>query len=92
MFMERAGTGGSIFRNLYRDFLIESYEQTQIEAYKFGAEAFTEIALKWKTVSELFEQIAKTKEIKYVHEASELLKELSSLEKNAMQELLNVVQ
>ena len=28
MLMERAGTGGSIFRNIYRDFLKEAYELT----------------------------------------------------------------
>lgn len=29
MLMEKAGTGGSIFRNIYRDFLKEAYELTE---------------------------------------------------------------
>ena len=34
MLMERAGTGGALFRNLYRDFLKESYELLKLDVLK----------------------------------------------------------
>jgi Domain of unknown function (DUF4872) len=32
--MEKAGTGGALFRNLYRDFLKECYELLKLEKLK----------------------------------------------------------
>jgi hypothetical protein len=31
MLMEKAGTGGALFRNLYRDFLLESYQILKLD-------------------------------------------------------------
>ena len=88
--MEKAGTGGSLFRNLYRDFLKESYALLNLEPLKQGYEAFKEIALLWSSVSELFEKIGETKDFKYIEQASIILKEISEKEKNTMELLLNV--
>ncbi|WGQ11180.1 BtrH N-terminal domain-containing protein [Pedobacter gandavensis] len=90
MLMEKAGTGGALFRNLYRDFLKESYELLHLEQLKAGYEAFIEIASLWTFLSELFEKISQTKDIKYVQEASEILKIIAGKEKNAMEVLATI--
>lgn len=85
--MEKAGTGGALFRNLYRDFLKESYELLKLEKLKIGYEAFVEIAELWTTISRLFEKVSQTKDIAYIAEASEILKILSEKEKKTMEML-----
>lgn len=87
LLMEKAGTGGALFRNLYRDFLKESYELLQLDLLKAGYEAFKEIAELWTKVSQLFEKVSQTKEIIYIHQASDILKTLSEKEKKAMETL-----
>lgn len=89
MLMERAGTGGSIFRNLYRDFLKESYELLKIEEIKYAHNDFKEIAKLWKNVSDLFHKVGETSYIRYINEASEILLELSEKERIAMEKLKN---
>lgn len=88
--MEKAGTGGAIFRNLYRDFLKESYELLKLEKLKEGYEAFVEIASLWSSVIELFEKVGQTKDFKYIQEASVLLKTLSEKERKAMDNLASL--
>lgn len=87
LLMEKAGTGGALFRNLYRDFLKESYELLQLDQIKKGYEAFSEIAELWTGVSRLFEKVSQTKEMIYIHQASDILKTLSEKEKKAMETL-----
>ncbi len=60
MLMERAGTGGSIFRNLYRDFLKESYGLLKIEKINEVHKDFIKIAKLWKGVSNLFNKAGET--------------------------------
>lgn len=88
--MEKAGTGGALFRNLYRDFLNESYELLHIDKLKTAHEAFTEIALLWTSVSQLFEKAGQTKDIKYIHQASDILKTVSVKEKKTMEVLATI--
>ena len=88
MLMEKAGTGGALFRNLYRDFLKESYEILKLDKLKKGHEAFIEIASLWKTVSDLFEAVGDTKDFEYIRQASDILKLISDKEKRAMEMLL----
>ncbi|WP_316838424.1 BtrH N-terminal domain-containing protein [Pedobacter gandavensis] len=83
--MEKAGTGGALFRNLYRDFLKESYDLLQIDEIKCGQEAFVEIAELWTSVVQLFEKVSHTKDFKYILQASDILKSISSKEKQAME-------
>ncbi len=85
MIMERAGTGGALFRNLYRDFLKEAYELTGIKAVGEAHEAFVTIARNWSEVIGLFEKVAETGDREYVLQASERLKSLSKEEKSAVQ-------
>ncbi len=85
--MERAGTGGSLFRNLYRDFLKESYELLKIKAIKEAYVDFEEIAKRWKNVSDLFHKAGETLDEKYINQASEILLDLGVRERTAMEKL-----
>lgn len=88
--MEKAGTGGALFRNLYRDFLKESYDLLKLDKLKTGHEAFVEIAALWSSVSQLFEIVSQTKDFKYIQQASEILKTISDKEKKTMEILATI--
>jgi hypothetical protein len=90
MLMEKAGTGGALFRNLYRDFLEECYDLLKMDKLKQGHEAFAEIAILWNTVSDLFNKVSETKDFKYILQASEILKLISNKEKLAMEILIEL--
>ena len=90
MMMEKAGTGGALFRNLYRDFLKESHNLLQLDQLKKGYEAFTEIAELWTNVSQLFEKVGQTKNLKYLQQASDILKTISEKEKKTMEILATI--
>jgi hypothetical protein len=90
MLMERAGTGGALFRNLYRDFLKESYELLNLDIIKQAHQEFVEIANLWTQVSNLFIKVSETKDIKYINLASDLLKQLSTKERKSMELLLTI--
>jgi hypothetical protein len=90
MLMEKAGTGGALFRNLYRDFLKESYELLKLEKLKTGHEAFVEIAELWTSVSGLFGKVSQTKDFKYIQQASDILKIISEKEKKTMELLATI--
>ena len=77
--MEKAGTGGALFRNLYRDFLEKSFDLLQIDKLKY--KAFIEIAELWTSISQLFEKVSQTKDFKYIDQASNLLKEVADKER-----------
>ena len=90
MIMERAGTGGALFRNLYRDFLKESYELLKIDTIKQAHTEFIDIANLWTEVSNLFLQVSKTKDRQFIQRASDILIKLSTTEKNAMEKLVEI--
>ena len=85
--MERAGTGGALFRNMYRDFLKESAEIMGVSALYVASEEYTEIAELWEQVAHLFDKTGETEDISYVEQASELLIELSMKEQASMTKL-----
>jgi len=87
MLMERAGTGGSIFRNLYRDFLKESYDLLKMDGISEAYKDFKEIAIQWKMVSELFYTVGETGDMKYIEEASGILLDIAEKERLAMEKL-----
>ena len=92
MLMEKAGTGGALFRNLYRDFLKESFQILEIEEIGKSYEMFVEIAKLWREISILFIRAGNSKSIEYINKASKILMELADKEKRAMNILLNVCQ
>lgn len=87
LIMEKGGTGGSLFRNLYRDFLQESGEIMESDELIIASKEYDCIAKKWKNVSDLFNEIGETKNIKYVNDVSKVLTELSKKEKTTMEKL-----
>lgn len=87
MLMERSGTGGSLFRNLFRDFLKESAELLKSTELKEAYNDYSKIADQWKKVSDLFYDAGETNEIQYINKASNLLIEIAENEKKTMQKL-----
>ena len=81
MLMERAGTGGSLFRNFYRDFLLEAYELTALSELQAASRAFGEIAILWKRVAEHLFEAGRTSNVQHIKRASELLTDISGQEK-----------
>lgn len=88
--MEKAGTGGALFRNLYRDFLLESYNITQIELLHDAYQDFIGIAQLWTDVVNCFEKAGTTQEAQHINDASEILVELSEKERSTMQKLVHL--
>ncbi|NAS23525.1 DUF4872 domain-containing protein [Herbidospora sp. NEAU-GS84] len=56
LLMERAGTGGALFRNLYRDFLGECLETVDRPEIRTAHELYAEAAARWTEVAALIEQ------------------------------------
>lgn len=91
MLMERAGTGGALFRNLYRDFLWEAAEQLNIDRLGGIGDKFNRIARNWTQVSRFLHQAGEKEDASAIREASSLLVELSQLEHSAMSSLQRIV-
>lgn len=89
--MERGGTGGSLFRNIYRDFLKEASLILASKELEEASNTYGEIAILWKQVADLFEKVGQTKEVTYLNQASEILVELSEKEKNTMENLKKIL-
>jgi len=87
MLMEKAGTGGAFFRNLYRDFLKEAYEVTGIESIHQAYIEFTNIAKLWTKVANLIDQAGKRNDENSVNQAANILVELSEKEFKVMKML-----
>lgn len=90
LMMEKAGTGGAIFRNLYRDFLLESYELTKDPIFKNSHLQFKEIADHWTKIAYLFDSLGKKGEELLLSEIKVLLHSVADLEYNTMKELLKL--
>lgn len=86
--MERAGTGGALFRNLYRDFLTECQDllgdASGADLMQQGKDCFAESAVLWTRVAQLIENSGATGDSHHLTEASELLEDIASLETTAM--------
>jgi hypothetical protein len=83
--MERAGTGGALFRNIYRDFLHESHTLTQNKKIELAYSHYIAIADLWIKVSSLFKRVGETKDIEYLKQASNILRLLADKERIAME-------
>lgn len=90
MLMERAGTGGSLFRNLYRDFLYESAEILSSKDLKNCANEFRTIASHWNNVSDLFFEAGETEDEAYINQAVQILVDLSERERSVMETLKEI--
>lgn len=90
--MERGGTGGSLFRNMYRDFLKECLIMLEHAPLQNSYNLFTEIAPMWEEVSKLIKEAGETHDIRFLNQASDLLMELSDKEYEAMSQLSRIGQ
>lgn len=86
--MERAGTGGALFRNLYRDFLTECHGllagEPCAELVAQGRDLFAESALLWTSVAELVDRAGATGDTEHLCHASRRLDEIAEIETSAM--------
>lgn len=88
--IEGAGTGGALFRNLYRDFLEESNDILQLEEIERAWKKFVEIAGLWSSVAELFKKTGEELCLETLEQASEILKLISLKEKLAFETLSQI--
>jgi len=90
MLMEKAGTGGALFRNLYRDFLKESGDLLRSDRMRKAFLEFSKIAELWTEVASLFDKAGESSKVEYINQASDILLDLSGKEKRAMELLVNL--
>lgn len=88
--MEKAGTGGALFRNMYRDFLEECLARVDSDELADGYRGYAEIAPLWTEVSALIQKAGETGEQGNLDRVSDLLAELSEREEAAMQCLARI--
>jgi hypothetical protein len=85
LLMEKAGTGGSLFRNFFRDFLREAREylgaKPELErAYQLFAESASE----WAAVASSIESAGRTAEVSPLHDAASRCRRIADIEVEAM--------
>ncbi len=90
MLMEKAGTGGALFRNLYRDFLKESGDLLRSDRIRKAFLEFSKIAELWTEVASLLDKAGESSKVEYINQASDILLDLSGKEKRAMELLVNL--
>ncbi|EMD25788.1 BtrH N-terminal domain-containing protein [Amycolatopsis azurea] len=88
--MERAGTGGGLFRRIYRDFLEECTTLVDDAGLRTAYEKYREIAPLWTEVARLFTQAGETGDVRQLADASAVLSELAQREQEAMTALSTV--
>ena len=82
--MDEAGTGGALFRNIYRDFLKESDELYPEIGLHDAYLKFNKIAPMWAEVSRLICSAGETTNKQQLKEASQILLDIASFEEEAM--------
>ncbi|MFJ6849715.1 BtrH N-terminal domain-containing protein [Streptomyces sp. NPDC091271] len=85
--MERAGTGGALFRNLYRDFLAESAQLIDSGRLRTGQGLYTEAAALWTEVAALVAAAGESGDATQLTQAGSILHDLSRIEHDAMKAL-----
>lgn len=94
--MERAGTGGALFRNLYRDFLTECHEFLEGEPgaglIEQGRDLFAESASLWTNVAQLIEKAGAAGRPDDLDTASRLLEDIATIETSAMTALRSLAE
>ncbi|MFI6509432.1 BtrH N-terminal domain-containing protein [Streptosporangium sp. NPDC050855] len=87
LLMERGGTGGALFRVLYRDFLDECTRLIDDDGLRTGHRLYAEAATLWTDVSALIEKAGESGDAEYLTRAGVILHDLSRIEREAMQVL-----
>ncbi|MEV6977165.1 BtrH N-terminal domain-containing protein [Kitasatospora sp. NPDC093806] len=87
LLMEKAGTGGALFRNLYRDFLAECADLLDSGHLRAGHALYAEAAVLWTEVAVLIEKAGESGDEQCLARAGSVLGELARIEREAMQAL-----
>lgn len=87
LLMEKAGTGGALFRNLYRDFLAECTELLDSDHLRTGHGLYTEAATLWTEAAALITKAGDSGDTRCLARAGTVLSDLSRIEREAMQAL-----
>lgn len=87
LLMERAGTGGALFRNLYRDFLAECTDLLDSSRLRTGHTLYTEAAVLWTEAAALIALAGESADAQPLAEAGALFGDLSRIEREAMETL-----
>ncbi|PZG40996.1 lantibiotic ABC transporter [Spongiactinospora gelatinilytica] len=93
LLMERGGTGGALFRNLYRDFLGECADHVESGEIRTAHRLYGEAAALWTDVAALIAKAGETGEAgddAYLNQAGDLLLDLARIEKDAMLTLSSI--
>nr|WP_251378782.1 BtrH N-terminal domain-containing protein [Paenibacillus sp. YPG26] len=90
LMMERGGTGGALFRNLYRDFLLESLEVLGDSRIEQAYQQFIGIAQLWNEVSASIDHAGRSGNLDELRRTSELLMQTARKEREAMELLLDI--
>ena len=89
--MEDAGTGGAIFRNLFRDFLYECLEYySGNQNLTKAADLYKNAASNWSKIAQLIIKTGESGEMKYLEQASKMCLETACIEKKAMEHLISI--
>ena len=88
MLMERAGTGGGLFRRMYRDFLIEANAYLNIGEIEEAGELIAESSEGWTNAATLLEQFENS--ASSINKVAETLLENADLEERAFRLLASV--
>ncbi|WP_264937179.1 BtrH N-terminal domain-containing protein [Streptomyces sp. A012304] len=87
LLMEEAGTGGALFRNLYRDFLGECTALFDSSRLRTGHTLYTEAATLWTEAAALIKKAGESGEARFLTRAGTILSDLSRIEREAMRAL-----
>ncbi|MDI5979977.1 BtrH N-terminal domain-containing protein [Amycolatopsis magusensis] len=90
LLMKEAGTGGALFRNLYRDFLAECTELVDSEHLRCGHRLYAEAATLWTEVATLITKAGESGDEHWLVQASTLLGDLARVEREAMRALRRI--
>ncbi len=92
LLMERAGTGGSLFRNFYRDFLLEAREYLAgVRATLTRAQAlFADSAREWAAIAASIELSGNTGEAAPLHDAAQRCRRVADIEVAGMRLLAEI--
>ncbi|SCG66577.1 BtrH N-terminal domain-containing protein [Micromonospora halophytica] len=89
--MERGGTGGALFRAMYRDFLAECATIVDDDNLRLGHQLYAEIAPLWTEVSQHIVTAGETGHPDHLTRAAAILTELADRERHAMQVLAGIL-
>ncbi|MFI9542850.1 BtrH N-terminal domain-containing protein [Streptomyces sp. NPDC052016] len=87
LLMEKAGTGGALFRNLYRDFLAECTQLLDSSHLRTGYRLYTEAAILWTEAAALITKAGESGNAQCLVQAGTILGDVSRMEREAMQAL-----